>query len=84
MKKLLIAALTSMLFFGSSATIASGNLESGLTPISAENMMNYILCKGKKPEDTVKSRHRVVDGKIPKIKCADANKIVSKARASNK
>lgn len=83
MKKFAIAALASIFFFGSSATFASGNLESGLTPINAEDMSNFILCKNKKPSESVKSRTRVENGKIPSIKCADANKIVSDARAKD-
>lgn len=84
MKKFVIAAFASIFIFSSPITMASGNLESGLTPISAEDMMNYIQCRDKKPTDSVKSRHRVENGKIVVIKCADANKIVSDARALQK
>ena len=81
MKKFAIAAFASILFFGSSATIASGNPSSGLTPISAEDMMNYMQCRDKKPTDIVKSRHVVNrDGKIRTVKCATATKIFNDAQ----
>ncbi len=83
MKRFVIAASTSMLIFGATATMASGNLESSLTPISAENISNWMLCMDKKPSDTVRSATKVVNGKIPRIKCADANKIVEDAQASS-
>lgn len=83
MKKIVIAAFTSMFIFGSMATMASGNLESSLTPISAENISNWMSCQDKKPSDTVKSATKVVNGKIPRVKCADVNKIVEDAQASS-
>lgn len=83
MKSFAIAVLTSMFIFGSTATMASGNLESSLTPISAENISNWMSCRDKKPSDTVRSATKVVNGKIPRIKCADVNKIVEDAQASS-
>ncbi len=83
MKKIAITALASIFFFGSPVTIASGGEATG-TQISAEDMSNFIRCKDKKPGESVKSRTRVENAKIPKVKCADANKIVSDARAKNK
>lgn len=82
MKKFAITVLASIFFFGSSVTMASGGEAIG-TLISAEDMSNFIRCKDKKPSDSVKSRTRVENGKIPKVKCADANKIVSDARAKD-
>ena len=84
MKRFVIAIFTSMFIFGSTATMASGNLESSLTFISAENVSNWMSCRDKNPSDTVKSATRVVNGKIPKIKCADVNKIVEDAQATSK
>lgn len=83
MKKYIFAALTSILIFGSTASMASGNLESSLTPISAENVSNWMSCMDKKPSDTVKSATRVENGKIVRVKCADVNKIVEEAQATS-
>jgi len=84
MKRFVIAVFTSMFILGSTATMASGNLESSLTYISAENISNWMSCRDKMPNDSVKSATTVVNGKIPKIKCADVNKIVEDAQASSK
>ena len=84
MKKLIIIAFITLLMFGSTATFASGNLESSLTPISAENISNWMSCMDKKPGDTVKSATKVENGKIVRVKCADVNKIVKDAQASSK
>ncbi|GJL71817.1 MAG: hypothetical protein NMNS01_10160 [Nitrosomonas sp.] len=84
MKRVVLAALTSAFIFGSAATMASGNLESSLTPISAENISNWMSCQDKKPGDTVKSATRVENGKIVRVKCADVNKIVEEAQATSK
>ena len=83
MKKFAITALASIFFFGSPVIIASGGDSSSITHISAENMANFLRCKGKKPGESVKSATRVENGKIPRVKCADANKIVSDARAKD-
>lgn len=84
MKKIVMATLAAMFVFGSATTMASGNLESSLTPISAENVMNWMNCRDKDPNDTVKSRSKVKDGKVVVVKCSAANKIVADAQASNK
>lgn len=83
MKKIAITALASLFFFGSPVTMASGGDSSGITHINAENMSNFIRCKSKKPGDSIKSATRVENGKIPIVKCADANKIVNDARAKD-
>ena len=83
MKKIVIAALASIFFFVSPVTIASGGDSSGITHINAENMANFLRCKDKKPGESVKSATRTVNGKIPIVKCADANKIVNDARAKD-
>jgi hypothetical protein len=84
MKKFVITAIAAMFVFGSTSTMASGNLESSLTPISAENVLNWMNCRDKDPNDSVKSRTKTKDGKIVVIKCSAANKIVADAQASNK
>jgi len=84
MKKFVIAAVAAMFVFGSTATMASGNLESSLTPISAENVLNWMNCRDKEPNDSVKSMTKVKDGKIVVVKCSVANKIVADAQAANK
>ncbi|MCB1948869.1 hypothetical protein [Nitrosomonas sp.] len=79
MKKMVIAAFAAMFIFGSTTTMASGNLESDLTPVSAENILNWMNCKDKKPTDTVKSMTKTKDGKIVRVNCGEAQKIVSDA-----
>jgi hypothetical protein len=84
MRKFVIAAVAAMFVFGSTTTMASGNLESSLTPISAENVLNWMNCRDKEPNDSVKSMTKVKDGKIVVVKCSVANKIVADAQAANK
>ena len=79
MKKIVIAAFASMLFFGSTATMASGNLESSLTPVSAENVLNWMNCRDLDDDATVKSMTKVKNGKIVVVKCADIKKLVADA-----
>jgi hypothetical protein len=84
MRKFVIAAVAAIFVFGSTTTMASGNLESSLTPISAENVLNWMNCRDKEPNDSVKSMTKVKDGKIVMVKCSVANKIVADAEAANK
>jgi len=84
MRKFVIAAVAAMFVFGSTTTMASGNLESSLTPISAENVLNWMNCRDKEPNDSVKSMTKVKDGKVVVVKCSVANKIVADAQAANK
>ncbi len=84
MRKFVIAAVAAMFVFGSTTTMASGNLESSLTPISAENVLNWMNCRDKEPNDSVKSMTKTKDGKIVVVKCSVANKIVADAEAANK
>ncbi|WP_297324820.1 hypothetical protein [Nitrosomonas sp.] len=56
MNKFLIAVFASVFLFGSSVTFASGNLESGLPPVSAQDILNKMACEGKKAGDTIKDR----------------------------
>ncbi|SES88541.1 hypothetical protein SAMN05216326_10615 [Nitrosomonas marina] len=79
MKKMVVAAFAALFIFGSTTTMASGNLESDLTPVSAEDILNWMNCKGKKPTETVKSMTKTKDGKIVRVKCGDAQKIVADA-----
>ena len=83
MKKITMAAIAAVFAFGSTTTMASGNLESSLTPISAEDIMNWMNCRDKEPSDSVKSMTRVENGKIVMIKCSVANKIVADAQATS-
>lgn len=84
MKKMVLAAIAAMFVFGSTTTMASGNLESSLTPISAENVLNWMNCRDKGEDDSVKSMTKVKNGKIVVVKCSAANKIVADAQAANK
>lgn len=84
MKKFVTAAIAAMFVLGSTTTMASGNLESSLTPISAENVLNWMNCRDKDPNDSVKSMTKTKDGKIVVVKCSVANKIVADAQASSK
>ncbi|SER34032.1 hypothetical protein SAMN05421690_102014 [Nitrosomonas sp. Nm51] len=79
MKKMIIAAFAAMFIFGSTTTMASGNLESDLTPVSAEDILNWMNCKDKKPTETVKSMTKTKDGKIVRVNCGKAQKIVADA-----
>ena len=83
MKKFVMATIAAMFVLGSATTMASGNLESSLTPISAENILNWMNCREKEPNDSVKSMTRTKDGKIVVVKCSDANKIVADAKAAD-
>ncbi len=80
MNKIIVAAFVSVFVLGSTATFASGNLESSLVPIKAKDLLDYLSCKDKKPTDVVKSRTEVENGKIVTTKCADIVAVVEKAR----
>ena len=56
MNKFLIAAFASVFLLGSSVTMASGNLESSLPFMSAQDILNKIACEGKKAGDKIKDR----------------------------
>ncbi len=83
MKKFVMTAIAAMFVFGSTTTMASGNLESSLTPISAEDILNWMNCREKEPNDSVKSMSKTKDGKVVVVKCATANKIVADAKAAD-
>ncbi|MBK7353219.1 MAG: hypothetical protein IPJ05_06070 [Nitrosomonas sp.] len=66
MKKLVAIALSAMLIAGSTFVFASGNKESKLEPQRAQEILNQMGCKDKKPEETIKDR---TNGSI--VKCGD-------------
>lgn len=78
MNKFIIAVFVSALALSSTTTFASGNEESSLTPIRAQDLLNLMNCKDKKPEEQIKDR---TDG--TKVKCGDVEKKVGSAHASN-
>lgn len=69
MNKLFIAVFASAFLFGSSAAFASGNKESALPPVSAQDILNKLSCEGKKDGEKIRDR---TDGEMvtcpPKIK----------------
>ncbi len=56
MNKFFIAVFASAFLFGSSVTFASGNKESALPPLSAQDILNKMACEGKKAGDKIKDR----------------------------
>lgn len=56
MNKFLIAAIGLAFLLGSSATMASGNKESALPPMAAQDILNQMACEGKKAGDKIKDR----------------------------
>lgn len=56
MNKFLITVFSSIFLFGSSAIFASGNKESALPPVSAQDILNKIACEGKKAGEKIKDR----------------------------
>lgn len=76
MKKFIIAVFISTLAVGSTTTFASGNPESTLAPIRAQDILNLMACRDKRPEEKIKDR---TDGTI--VKCSDVMKKVEEAQA---
>ncbi len=56
MNKLLIAVIGSVFLFGSSAVMASGNKESKLPPMAAQDILNQHACEGKKDGEKIRDR----------------------------
>lgn len=56
MNKFVIAVFASVFLCGSSVTLASGNLESALPPVSAQDILNKMGCEGKKAGEKIKDR----------------------------
>lgn len=73
MKKLMAIALSAMLIAGSTFVFASGNKESSLEPQRAQEILNQMACKDKKPEETIKDR---TDGSI--VKCGDVKPLAKR------
>ncbi len=75
MNKCLIAAISLVFLFGSSVTMASGNKESKMPPMSAQDILNQMSCEGKKAGEKIRDR---TDGEMitcpAKIKQPDFGK----------
>lgn len=56
MNKCLIAAISLVFLFGSSVTMASGNKESKMPPMSAQDILNKMSCEGKKDGEKIRDR----------------------------
>ncbi|MBY0475039.1 MAG: hypothetical protein K2Q13_08265 [Nitrosomonas sp.] len=61
MSKFLIAAIGLAFLLGSSVTMASGNKESSMPPMSAQDILNKMQCDNKKAGEKIKDR---VDGEM--------------------
>ena len=61
MNKSLFAVIGLVFVLGSSAAMASGNKESALPPMAAQDILNQMACEGKKAGDKIKDR---VDGEM--------------------
>ena len=61
MNKFIIAAISLVFLFGSSLSMASGNKESSMPPMSAQDILNKWACEGKKDGEKIKDR---VDGEV--------------------
>ena len=75
MNKLLIAVIGTLFVLGSSTVMASGNKESKMPPMSAQDILNKISCEGKKDGEKIRDR---TDGEMitcpAKIKQPDFGK----------
>ncbi|SDX23325.1 hypothetical protein [Nitrosomonas communis] len=78
MNKFVISAFISALILGSTSVFASGNVESAVTPIRAQDLLNIMSCKDKKAEDQIKDR---IDG--TKISCGEVTKKTESAVNAN-
>lgn len=61
MSKFLIAAIGLVFLLGSSATMASGNKESSMPPMAAQDILNKMQCDNKKAGEKIKDR---IDGEM--------------------
>ena len=61
MNKLVIAVIGSVFLLGSSAVMASGNKESKMPPVAAQDILNKMSCEGKKEGEKTRDR---TDGEI--------------------
>ncbi|SFN12553.1 hypothetical protein [Nitrosomonas communis] len=78
MNKFIISTFISALILGSTSVSASGNKESALTPIRAQDILNVMSCKDKKAEDQIKDR---IDG--TKVTCGEVTKKTASAIEAN-
>ncbi len=56
MSKYLIAVLGLAFLMGSSVTMASGNKESKMPPMAAQDILNKMSCEGKKDGEKIRDR----------------------------
>ncbi|MBS0299465.1 MAG: hypothetical protein JSR32_05980 [Proteobacteria bacterium] len=56
MNKYLIAAIGLVFLMGSSVTMASGNKESKMPPMAAQDILNKMSCEGKKDGEKIRDR----------------------------
>jgi hypothetical protein len=56
MSKYLIAVLGLVFLMGSSVTMASGNKESKMPPMAAQDILNKLSCEGKKDGEKIRDR----------------------------
>lgn len=75
MNKFIISVFISVLVLSSTTIFASGNTSSTLAPIRAQDILNLMACKDKKPEDQIKDR---TDGAM--VKCSDVAKKASSSQ----
>ena len=61
MNKFVIAVSTAIFLLGSSFVMASGNKESSLPYMSAQDILNKMACEGKKDGEKIKDR---IDGEM--------------------
>ncbi len=75
MNKFLIAATGLVFLMGSSTIMASGNKESKMPPMAAQDILNQMSCEGKKDGEKIRDR---TDGEMitcpAKIKQPDFGK----------
>jgi len=56
MNKILVGVLASIFLLGSSAAFASGNKQSAIPPMSAQDILNKMSCEGKKDGEKIRDR----------------------------
>lgn len=56
MNKLVIAVIGSIFLLGSAAVMASGNKESKMPPMSAQDILNKMSCEGRKDGEKIRDR----------------------------
>ncbi|PSJ16795.1 hypothetical protein [Nitrosomonas supralitoralis] len=56
MSKFLVAAIGLVFLLGSSVTMASGNKESSMPPMAAQDILNKMACADKKDGEKIRDR----------------------------